>query len=156
MKLPKGVGRHQLLAKIEKVEKEIASLKGLISKIPEDLQQELIIEDNKKEFVAFFCDRWKERYLHFPKLDGKNLGALRNILKDFGTKRSQDLVTAYLKMVDAEFIRKRHSPVTLMLNMMAVGLYADSGKLVTNDDARQAERAAKTMSLFDQVDQGTL
>lgn len=152
--MAKGVGLQQLMSKCDKIDRELKSLRGLIKKI-QDLP-EVVEKDDVHSFVAFFCEKWKAKYLHSPKLDGKNIGALRNFLKDFRADRARIMVEAYLKMNDSFFIKKRHDPITLIQNALSVGHFADSGKMITNEDARQVERTAKTMSLFDQVDQGTL
>lgn len=152
--MAKGVGLHQLMSKCDKIDRELKSLRGLINKIqdlPDDSEK-----DNVQEFIAFYCDRWTERYKHTPKLDGKSVGALRTFLKDHKAEKAKAMVTAYLKMNDAFFIRKRHDPATLISNSLAIGHFADSKQVITADDARQTERTYKAQSLFDMVDEGKL
>lgn len=146
-----AIGLGHIKKKLEKIEREIRSAKQLINNM--NVEEPI---DNVQEFIAFFCDAWKARYKHHPKMSGQSIGALKTILKDFGNMRARAMVQGFIKMNDAFFIKRRHDPMTLKQNVMAVGHYVDSGDFITKDDARQAERTHKAQTLFDMVDEGKL
>ncbi len=152
-----AVGWGHIKKKLEKIEREVKETRKLMEEVE---QTSMLAEEPPKpkgsELVAFFCDKWKEKYGYSAKIGGQSAKALKTVLTDFGMDRSKILVEAFLKMNDAYFVKKRHDPISLQQNLLAVGHFADSGKLITNHESREIERTANTMSLFEQVDRGTL
>lgn len=148
----RGIGTYQIKQKIEMIQKELAVLKGMVTKFENELGPTEQGDGAPKQIVATYCEEWKKRYKSNPTMGGKDIGSLQRLLKDHGLPRAQILVTAYLKMSESFFIRKRHNVMTLSQNIASVGHFADSGQLVTNGSAKSMERAAEYGDLMHQVE----
>jgi hypothetical protein len=153
--MSRGIGLHHIKEKLEKISKDISSLKGLITK----MEKEQGPAEEKAEpnlVVAAYCDAWTARYKTQPTLGGKEIGILARLTKEHGTQRASALVAAYLNMTDSFFIKRRHDPAMLITNLQAIGHYCDSGKMITNGDAREAERIGQYRDLFSQIQENKL
>jgi hypothetical protein len=151
----KGIGLYQLKEKVEKVQKELSTLKALITKMQGEIG-EVDPKTGSQELVKTFCETFKARWQVNPTLGGPQIGALTNLLKSHGLEKSKRLVVAYISMSDSFFIKKRHDPLILLQNITTVGHFADTGKVINGSDAKTMERGQKYADLFNQVDSGKL
>lgn len=94
-----------------------------------------------KDLIALYCDLWKSRYnsTRSPDIRGKEVGQIKKLGEDLGFARASKLIEAYLQMPDAWFITRTHDVATLVTNLNKVSLFADSGKMVSQREARQID-----------------
>jgi hypothetical protein len=150
-----GIGLYQLKEKIQKIQKELSTLQGLVTKMmTENGEKDPATE--QRELIARYCEVFKARWNVNPTLDGKSIGAMQRILKDHGLARAKILIEAYMKMSDPFFIKKRHDLATLSQNITTVGHFADTGQTVTTQQTRSMERNQKHMDLFNQINENKL
>jgi len=75
------------------------------------------------EYVQAYSARWKTR----PALDGKTLGEIRRLVRDFGVERASALMQAYLQIDDPRFVKECHPFNLLMLNLNRLSVALDRG-----------------------------
>ena len=91
------------------------------------------------EVVAHYCDEWKARYGMHPAITGSAAGGIRRLVKDVGAERAKGLISAYLRMNDQWFLKKRHDILTLIGNVNAVTLAKEKGVVITAKEAQRIE-----------------
>lgn len=111
-----------------------------------------------ENLVKVYCDLWKERYRasKSPPIGGKVAGQFKTLVKDYGPRRAEELVRAYLAMPDQWFMTKRHDITTLLANLNAVAQFADNGKLISKTELRQADESAALSAQLRRIETGEL
>lgn len=108
--------------------------------------------------IAHYCDLWKARYQspRSPDITAADAGRMARFVKDVGVERAKRLIEAFLQMPDHWFVTKTHSIPTLMGNLPKVGLFADSGKMITRQETQQLDRQATNANTLQQLRDGKI
>ncbi len=111
---------------------------------------------NAGNVVKLYCDLWKARYQspRSPDITGATAGRIRRLVADVGEARAAKLVEAFLQMPDSWFVTKSHSIPCFLDNITKVGLFADSGKMVSRTEANQLDRKVATANVRQQLREG--
>jgi hypothetical protein len=91
-----------------------------------------------------------------PDLRGKVQGQIKSLLKEVPLQRACDLIQTYCQMSDSWFLTKAHDFPTFMENLGKVGLALDTGKVMTQTQIRQADKAAHAQDQLRRIHEGTL
>lgn len=146
-----------------------ADILDKIVKSEEKAQQELIrkaegrakpvseeIGKMTADAVGHYCTEWKARYKAQGLMTKQGVGQLQNMVKEFGVPKVKALISAYLKMNDSWFIKKRHDLVTLKQNLQTVSHFAETGAIITNTKLNQIDRMSDLQSMSQRVLDGEL
>lgn len=114
--------------------------------------------DSANSLIALYCELWKRRYdsPRSPDIGGASSKQFKILLRDFGENRAKALIEAYLQMPDSWFVTKRHDVFTLRANLNAVGLFADSGKMISRREANQLDLAVSVENTLEALRRGEL
>jgi hypothetical protein len=104
------------------------------------------------EFIARYCEVWKERYGVNPPMNGRATGAAKRIVKDNGLPRSIELVEKYLTMNEAFFMSRRHDLCTFDSNLNTIV----AGNTLTRANIQAVERRSNVRGQLDRIKKGTL
>ncbi len=148
----------------EKKEKEskVKEIKPKVQIISEDATQPpkaaVSIVENTQPIIAHYCDEWKSRYNseNFPVILPHHAKLLKTLLKQVGSARATETITAYFKMPDAWFVTKRHDIPTLMGNLNAITQFLDTGRMVTRSDLKNLDQNVSTQNLLKMIDEGKI
>lgn len=110
-----------------------------------------------RELIALYCDLWKERYNAetAPVITGAAAGRFKELAKH-GPDRARRLIEAYLQMPDSWFVTKRHDIFTLMGNINAVSLFADSGKMISKAELKDLENKVSQHNMIAALERGEI
>jgi hypothetical protein len=111
---------------------------------------------NAGAFIGTYCRAWKERYDARPEITGKEQGIAKRLSGSIGTERASELVESFIRMNDAWFLTKRHDLATFDQNLNAVVQFHDTGKQVTQQQARAAEGVAHAQDQLRRIAEGSL
>jgi hypothetical protein len=68
-----------------------------------------------QKLIAFYCEKYKQRFSINPVLTGKEIGAMKNILKTLSLERAQELINGYFELSDAWIVQRMY-PLELLQN----------------------------------------
>lgn len=83
--------------------------------------------DGERRFVGEYVQAYNARWKTRPALDGKTLGEIRRLVRDFGVERASALMQAYLQIDDPRFVKECHPFNLLMLNLNRLSVALDRG-----------------------------
>lgn len=64
---------------------------------------------NAKNLIAFYCEKYKQRFGVNPVITGKESGAVRNILKSMSYENAQEIITDYFDLSDAWIVQRMYA-----------------------------------------------
>lgn len=101
-------------------------------------------------FIANYVNAYQVRYgsRARPDLSGKVQGQIRRFVTETPLDRACELIQAYLQMNDGWFLTKAHDFGTFIENLSKVGLALDTGRAVTQTEARNLDRKQSTYNAF--------
>jgi ribosomal protein S18 len=101
-----------------------------------------------RQFIAAYCDAFRDRYGTTPVVSGIAAGQAKNIVKTIGSARACELVGTYLKMNDSWFVQRTHDLSTFVTSMNKVVVKHQTGTSVSRQEANQLERNDATAAAF--------
>lgn len=101
-----------------------------------------LAKQNCQTVVATYIDEFKRRYKTGPVLSGRALGQIKNVVKDLGVERTENLLRTYVWMNKNWFTQKMHSIDVFVTSLNEVAVAHDTGNVVTR-------RASDTMESVD-------
>lgn len=107
-------------------------------------------------FIARYCELFKARWKTNPEIRGKEAGIAKRLVSDLGVERACELLEAFFEMNDAQFLRAKHALGVFEVNLQSVVVKADTGRVVTFADARNAEASEYHANQLDRIRRGEL
>lgn len=108
------------------------------------------------EFIAAYCERFKERWGVNPPIQGKDAGILKQLAKGMSLDRFKDLLDAFFQMPDAWIVKGKHTVAMFHMKLNEIVVYADAGKFTTSREAQQADNTATNAMLLAKVQRGEI
>lgn len=102
--------------------------------------------------IAYFAERWKEKYRGSYTVIPKEAGLVKNSFKGMGLDRFKSLVDAYFQMHEGGFLAKRHDITSLAMNVPKISLFAQNGIKVTRHDINQIELREHNSNVFSKLE----
>jgi hypothetical protein len=104
-------------------------------------------------FIARYAKAFQAKYgdKSRPSLTGKDQGNIKRFLSETNLDRACDLIETYCQMNDAWFLTKGHDFGTFIENLSKVGLALDTGKHITQTEARMTDQRQSTVNAFMRV-----
>lgn len=143
----------------EKKEKEIKPKVQIISEdATQPSQAPVLAIESTQPIIAHYCDEWKSRYKseNFPVILPHHAKLLKTLLKQVGSARAAETITAYFKMPDAWFVTKRHDIPTMMGNLNSITQFLDTGRMITRSDLKNLDQNVSTQNLLKMIDEGKI
>lgn len=106
--------------------------------------------------VGVFCREYKRRYGTSYRVTGKDVQAIKRILKDLGKPVFEKVCVAYVDMPDPWFVTRRHDVITLESNIAKVSQFEQSGKNITQTQIREMDRRATNQELIKAAERGEI
>jgi len=114
------------------------------------------VDNVGQKLVAVYCELWKKRYNTNPPLKPSDTKNLKSFGKENGFERTENLLQSYFKMPDAFFIKKRHDLATFLYNLSSIAAFAESGKVISNNEVNQLDKAVASKNLIDALRNGEI
>lgn len=114
------------------------------------------VDNVGQKLVAVYCELWKTRYNTNPPLKPSDTKNLKSFGKENGFERTEKLLQSYFKMPDAFFIKKRHDLATFLYNLSSIAAFAESGKVISNNEVNQLDKAVASKNLIDALRNGEI
>lgn len=108
------------------------------------------------EAIKHYCDEWRKRYKASALITRQQIGQMQSMVKDMPLEKLKVLVTAYLKMNDSWYIKRRHDLSTMRSNLQAVSHYAETGAVITDAKLRQMDNFTNLSDMANKVHNGEL
>lgn len=89
--------------------------------------------------VGVYVEAWQRRYGGRPPLRPQDTKALKTLAEENGIARLNALISAYLRMPDPWFVKKRHDLATFINNLTSIADFEASGRVVTRSDVAQLD-----------------
>lgn len=109
-----------------------------------------------KEFIARYCELFKERYQTNPVVRGKQAGIVKRVLKDVPLTRALVYLEAFFQMPDAWLVKTKHPLDSFESKMNEITVFANTGTFTTSRQVRQADDAVSDAVLRQQIREGKL
>jgi hypothetical protein len=117
-----------------------------------DLSGEPIrVQNRVQQFIAAYCDAFKAREGFSPPIRGKDSAAAKRIVATLGLEKAVRYVSAYFAINDSYFIAKQYDLVTFEANLNKVAVAAETGKQVTQSEAKRIERRQTNVNAFSKM-----
>lgn len=91
-------------------------------------------------FIAAYCEEWKAKYGTNPPMIGKQLGAVKRLVKALGVARASELVRTYLQLKDPWIVKNRHDLVTFEAKLNMVVIAHDTGQVMSQKTIHDEDR----------------
>lgn len=101
-----------------------------------------------QKFLARYCEVFKERYGSNPIIQGIDASTAKRIVNAAGFLKAVGLIETYLQMNDAFFVQRRHALKVFESSLNQVSIMHDTGKTITQDEARGMERRQTNLNAF--------
>jgi hypothetical protein len=108
------------------------------------------------EFIAAYCQKFKDRWGSNPEIKGKNAGIAKRLAKGWSLERTEILLDAFFSMPDAQLVKAKHPLTMLEYKLNEITVFADSGTFTTQLQAFQADRGASNQMLLQKIREGKL
>jgi len=105
----------------------------LIEDTPEDL--------TARDFIATYVDLFEATYRTKIKVEGRDAGIAKAVIKDLGCAQAINLLKTYFEMKDQFFVSRTHDLVTFKANLKKIQVKAQTGTAVTHKQAQQMEQS---------------
>lgn len=109
-------------------------------------------------FIGVYRNAYRRQYGEDanPDVRGKVQGQIKALLKDVPLQRACQLIQTFCGMNDRWFLTKGHDFGTFIENLSKVGLYLDTGRATTSDEAKHAESRDFYQNQMDRVLRGEI
>lgn len=112
--------------------------------------------DAAKQFIAWYCERFKTRWGNNPPIQPKDAGIAGRLAKGLSAEKQALYLDAYFAMPDAWVIKAKH-PINLFESKLnEISVFAQSGTFTTMRQARDADSSASNAILLEKVRRGDL
>ncbi len=108
------------------------------------------------DFVAAYCNRFKDRWGESPPITGKDAGIAKRLAKGMGLERFEILLDAFFQMPDALLVKNKHPLNHFELKLNEIAVFAGQGLFTTNKESKQADEMATNYQLLQKIQRGEI
>jgi hypothetical protein len=95
-----------------------------------------------RKVVAWYCDEYRAKYKHNPKITPKRAGIFQRLVRDHGEDGARRLISGFLQLPDASLVKAAHPIEWLEQRLNEVTRFIETGKVVFREQAREADKEA--------------
>jgi hypothetical protein len=109
-----------------------------------------------RDFIAKYCELFKQRYRTNPHIRGKQAGVAKRVLKDVPLERAKLYLEAFFQMPDSWLVKTKHPLEAFEPKLNEIVVFATTGEFTGAVQARQIDQKAHAVSQLDRIRKGAL